>query len=154
MGRLTTMRKTDELIPYERNQKKHDARNAEMDAQPKKDDGVKFVEEEKKAAVKDFNFGKGLIVALLCGAPCLALVGLSSSATAMVVMTALYGVCRGAFEVNTHASVFDVVAPEHRSTVVGCMVMSAFFFKGTPVKSVATVPLPPILRIVFGMARG
>ena len=70
------------------------------------------------------------IVALLCGAPCLALVGLSSSATAMVVMTALYGVCRGAFEVNTHASVFDVVAPEHRSTVVGCMVMSAFFFGG------------------------
>ena len=64
------------------------------------------------------------------GAPCLVLVGFSSSIAATVAMTALYGVFRGTFEVNTHASVFDVVAPEHRSTVVGCMVMSAFFFGG------------------------
>ena len=70
------------------------------------------------------------IIALLAGAPCLVLVGFSSSAAVMVSMTALYGVFRGFFEVNTHASVFDVVAPEHRSTVVGCMVMSAFFFGG------------------------
>ncbi len=70
------------------------------------------------------------MVSLLLGAPCLVLVGFSSSATAMVVMTSLYGVFRGAFEVNTHASVFDVVAPAHRSTAVGCMVMSAFFFGG------------------------
>ena len=70
------------------------------------------------------------ISALLLGAPCLILVGFSSSIAATVVMTALYGVFRGAFEVNTHASVFDVVASEHRSTVVGCMVMSAFFFGG------------------------
>ena len=70
------------------------------------------------------------ILALLAGAPCLMLVGFSSSVTVMVVMTAAYGVFRGFFEVNTHASVFDVVAPEHRSTVVGCMVMSAFFVGG------------------------
>ena len=70
------------------------------------------------------------ILALLCGAPCLVLVGFAPSATLMVVMTAAYGVFRGLFEVNTHASVFDVVAPCHRSTVVGCMVMSAFFFGG------------------------
>lgn len=70
------------------------------------------------------------ISALLLGAPCLVLVGFSSSIATTVAMTALYGVFRGAFEVNTHASVFDVVAPEHRSTVVGCMVMSAFFFGG------------------------
>ena len=70
------------------------------------------------------------ISALLLGAPCLVLVGFSSSVAATVVMTALYGVFRGAFEVNTHASVFDVVASEHRSTVVGCMVMSAFFYGG------------------------
>lgn len=70
------------------------------------------------------------IVSLLLGAPCLVLVGFSSSVTSMIVMTALYGIFRGAFEVNTHVAVFDVVAPEHRSTVVGCMVMSAFFFGG------------------------
>ncbi len=70
------------------------------------------------------------ISALLLGAPCLVLVGFSSSIAATVAMTALYGVFRGVFEVNTHASVFDVVKPQHRSTVVGCMVMSAFFFGG------------------------
>lgn len=70
------------------------------------------------------------IAALLLGAPCLVLVGFSPSIGVMIAMTALYGVFRGVFEVNTHASVFDVVAPEHRSTVVGCMVMSAFFFGG------------------------
>ena len=70
------------------------------------------------------------IVSLLLGAPCLVWTGFSPSWTVMVSMTAAYGAFRGFFEVNTHASVFDVVAPEHRSTVVGCMVMSAFFFGG------------------------
>ena len=69
-------------------------------------------------------------VSLLLGAPCLVLAGFGPSIGLTVAMTALYGVFRGAFEVNTHAAVFDVVAPEHRSTVVGCMVMSAFFFGG------------------------
>ena len=70
------------------------------------------------------------MVSLLLGAPCLVLVGFSSSVAATITMTALYGIFRGAFEVNTHAAVFDVVAPEHRSTAVGCMVMGAFFFGG------------------------
>ena len=70
------------------------------------------------------------ITALLLGAPCLVMAGFSSSCAVAIAMTALYGIFRGCFEVNTHASVFDVVAPQHRSTVVGCMVMSAFFFGG------------------------
>lgn len=70
------------------------------------------------------------IAALLLGAPCLVLIGSSDTKSAMIVMTALYGVFRGLFEVNTHASVFDVVRPEHRSTVVGCMIMCAFFVGG------------------------
>ena len=40
---------------------------------------------------------------------------------------AAYGVFRGLFEVNTHASLFDVVAPKYRSTAVGLMTMLAFF---------------------------
>ena len=43
---------------------------------------------------------------------------------------ALYGVFRGFFEVNTHASLFDVMAPKYRSTAVGLLNMSAFFFGG------------------------
>ena len=31
---------------------------------------------------------------------------------------------------NTHASLFDVVAPAHRSTAVGLLNMIAFFFGG------------------------
>ena len=37
---------------------------------------------------------------------------------------------RGFFEVNTHASLFDVVPPQYRSTAVGLLNMLAFFFGG------------------------
>ena len=70
------------------------------------------------------------IVALLCGAPCLLLVGFSSSVAMMVTMTAAYGAFRGFFEVNTHASLFDVVPPAYRSTAVGIFTVFAFFFGG------------------------
>ena len=43
---------------------------------------------------------------------------------------AAYGVFRGFFEVNTHASLFDVIAPKYRSTAVGLLNMIAFFFGG------------------------
>lgn len=77
------------------------------------------------------RFRLGLqIFALLLGAPCLVLIGSTSSFAGMIAMTALYGVFRGLFEVNTHASVFDVVPGAHRSTVVGCMIMCAFFVGG------------------------
>lgn len=77
------------------------------------------------------RFRLGLqIFALLLGAPCLVLIGSTSSFAGMIAMTALYGVFRGLFEVNTHASVFDVVPSAHRSTVVGCMIMCAFFVGG------------------------
>jgi MFS family permease len=70
------------------------------------------------------------IVALLCGAPVLVLLGLSSSVSMMIVMMSIYGIFRGFFEVNTHASLFDVVNPMYRSTAVGLLNMLAFFFGG------------------------
>jgi len=70
------------------------------------------------------------IIALLCGAPCLLMVGLAPTAVAMVVMSAAYGVFRGLFEVNTHASLFDVVPPPYRSTSVGIFTVFAFFVGG------------------------
>ena len=70
------------------------------------------------------------IVSLLCGAPCLVLVGLSDAAATMVALTAAYGVFRGFFEVNTHASLFDVIPPQYRSTSVGIFTVFAFFFGG------------------------
>ena len=70
------------------------------------------------------------IVALLCGVPCLLLTGFAPAAATMVVMSAAYGICRGCFEVNTHASLFDVIPSEHRSTATGIFMVFAFFFGG------------------------
>jgi MFS family permease len=70
------------------------------------------------------------ILALILGAPMLLWIGLAPSFTALLVAASAYGVFRGFFEVNTHASLFDVVAPAHRSTAVGLLNMIAFFFGG------------------------
>lgn len=70
------------------------------------------------------------IVALLCGAPTLVWIGCSSSYALLLAAAAAYGVFRGFFEVNTHASLFDVVPPRHRSAAVGFLNMIAFFFGG------------------------
>lgn len=70
------------------------------------------------------------IAALLLGAPALVWVGFAPSFASMLVAASVYGVFRGFFEVNTHASLFDVVAPQHRSTAVGLLNMIAFFFGG------------------------
>ena len=70
------------------------------------------------------------ILALLLGAPMLLWVGFAPSFATLLVAASAYGVFRGFFEVNTHASLFDVVAPAHRSTAVGLLNMIAFFFGG------------------------
>ena len=70
------------------------------------------------------------VAALLAGAPCLYLTGYAFSAAAMIAMSSLYGVFRGFFEVNTHASLFDVIPPAYRSTSVGIFTVFAFFFGG------------------------
>ena len=70
------------------------------------------------------------IVSMLCGAPCLVLIGLMPAAASMIALTAAYGVFRGFFEVNTHASLFDVIPPPYRSTSVGIFTVFAFFVGG------------------------
>ncbi len=70
------------------------------------------------------------IASMLCAAPCLLLIGVAPAAGAMIAATAAYGVFRGLFEVNTHASLFDVVPPAYRSTGVGLFTVFAFFVGG------------------------
>ncbi len=70
------------------------------------------------------------VLSLFCGAPCLVLIGLAPSAAAMIELTAVYGVFRGFFEVNTHASLFDVIPPQYRSTSIGIFTVFAFFVGG------------------------
>ena len=64
--------------------------------------------------------------ALILGAPMLMLVGFSSTVAGVWLAVAAYGVFRGLCEVNTHASLFDVVPPEHRSTAEGLATMIVF----------------------------
>lgn len=70
------------------------------------------------------------ITALLCGAPMLLWIGMAQSFAALLVAAGAYGVFRGFFEVNTHASLFDVIEPQHRSASIGFISMIAFFFGG------------------------
>lgn len=67
------------------------------------------------------------ILSLLCGAVALLFIGRVGSYTAAVVLTAAYGLFRGLFEVNTHASVFDVISSRHHASVVGFMLLLAMF---------------------------
>jgi MFS family permease len=60
----------------------------------------------------------------------LVLIGFAPSFAGLLVSASAYGVFRGFFEVNTHASLFDVVPPQFRSTAVGLLNMIAFFFGG------------------------
>ncbi|MBR4170445.1 MAG: MFS transporter [Kiritimatiellae bacterium] len=68
--------------------------------------------------------------ALFLGAPALVFMAFAPSLVTTWIAVALYGVFRGCFEVNTHASLFDVIAPKYRSTAVGLLNMIAFFFGG------------------------
>ncbi len=80
---------------------------------------------------KDTKFRlKFQILALLFGAPTLVFFGFAPTLDGTWAAVAGYGVFRGFFEVNTHASLFDVIAPRYRSTAVGIMNMLAFFFGG------------------------
>ena len=57
-------------------------------------------------------------MAMFLGAPMLICFGFAPSVAACFAATTLYGVFRGFYEANTQASAFDVVRPEHRSSVV------------------------------------
>lgn len=74
------------------------------------------------------RFRLGLqIFALLCGSPTLVWMGVTPSLVSCWFALAAYGACRGLFEVNTHASLFDVIEPRYRATAEGLMTMVAFF---------------------------
>lgn len=73
------------------------------------------------------RFRLGLQTAsLIFGAPALALIGFSPSIAGVWLAVVAYGLFRGLCEVNTHASLFDVVPSEHRSTAEGLATMITF----------------------------
>lgn len=60
-------------------------------------------------------------VGVLCGAPFVAWCGLTHSVAALTVALTLWGFCKGMYDANIFASVFDVVRPEARGTAAGFM---------------------------------
>jgi sugar phosphate permease len=71
-------------------------------------------------------------VAMLLGVPAILWMGLASNVTATWVAMAAVGLFRGLYESNTHASLFDVIAPRYRASAVGAMVMTAFLIGSVP----------------------
>jgi MFS family permease len=64
--------------------------------------------------------------AMLLGAPAIALMGLAPSLWLTCVALALFGLWRGIYECNTHASLFDVIPPQLRGAATAMMTMCAF----------------------------
>jgi len=64
--------------------------------------------------------------AMLCGVPAIWWIGFADSITATWAAMACAGLCRGLYESNTQASLFDVIAPRYRASAVAMMTMVAF----------------------------
>ncbi len=64
--------------------------------------------------------------AMALGAPIIAFIGSVNSLTVLYALFFGMGICRGFYECNTHASVFETVPVKYRSTTVGFMIFFAF----------------------------
>jgi MFS transporter, Spinster family, sphingosine-1-phosphate transporter len=67
-----------------------------------------------------------MCAAMFLGAPAIFFMGLASGLTFTCLAMGIFGLFRGLYESNTHAALFDVVAPQYRASAVGVMVMVAF----------------------------
>ncbi|MDQ6663791.1 MAG: MFS transporter [Acidobacteriota bacterium] len=56
---------------------------------------------------------------VFCGAPFVALCGITHSVTWLIVALTAWGFCKGVYDANIFASLFDVVRPEVRGTAAG-----------------------------------
>ncbi|MBQ9874377.1 MAG: MFS transporter [Thermoguttaceae bacterium] len=70
-------------------------------------------------------------VAMLIGAPIVCAIGYANNLTTVYALFFLMGACRGFFECNTHASVFETIPIKYRSATVALMLFFAFFI-GSP----------------------
>lgn len=56
---------------------------------------------------------------VLCGAPFVAWCGMTQSVTSLIMALTAWGFCKGMYDANIFASMFDVVRPEARGTAAG-----------------------------------
>lgn len=70
-------------------------------------------------------------VTMIFGAPALIWIGCAPTVVSAWMAVAAYGLFRGLSEVNTHPSLFDVIAPSCRSTAEGVMNLITFLIGST-----------------------
>ncbi len=93
---------------------------------------------------------RGLVqmIGLMVGAPFIYLLGKSESLLVLYVAMTLFGVCRGLYDSNIFAALYDVIEAPYRSTATGMMLMFAFI-----VGSAAPYILG-VLKPIFGLSNG
>ena len=67
-----------------------------------------------------------MATAMLLGAPAIFLLGRAHGLVLACGLMAGFGLFRGLYEANTHAALFQVIAPRYRASAVGIMTMLAF----------------------------
>ncbi|MBE2213479.1 MAG: MFS transporter [Opitutaceae bacterium] len=65
-------------------------------------------------------------IAMLLAVPLIFLMGRAGTLALACAAMAGFGLFRGLYEANTHAALFQVIAPRHRASAVGVMTMLAF----------------------------
>ena len=66
------------------------------------------------------------ILSMGLGVPTIFFIGFADTLTATWIAMAAMGICRGLYECNTQASLFDVIEPRYRASAIAMMIMSAF----------------------------
>jgi MFS family permease len=67
-----------------------------------------------------------MFTAMLLGAPIIFFMGQANTLWLACATMAGFGLFRGLYEANTHAALFEVIAPRHRASAIGITVMLAF----------------------------
>ncbi len=70
-------------------------------------------------------------IGVLAGAPFVVLCGATRSGTWLIVALIAWGLCKGLYDANIFASMFDVIRPEARGTAAGFMNMVGWLGGGT-----------------------
>jgi sugar phosphate permease len=93
---------------------------------------------------------RGLVqmIGLVIGAPFIYALGNSDSLMVLYTAMTLFGLCRGLYDSNIFAALYDVIEVPYRSTATGMMLMFAFI-----VGSVAPYVLG-VLKPIFGLSNG
>jgi len=102
-----------------------------------------------RLAQKHFGI-RGFIqmVGLLIGTPFIFIIGKSDSLLIVYLALAMFGFCRGIYDSNIFAALYDVIEIPYRATATGIMLMFAFV-----VGSVSPLVLG-ILKPIFGLSNG